>query len=265
VDYNSFTIFANEQYFIIPPGYARRSSRFQNVISLNGADFRADPSLNVRIEAFISEKDFSYTVGNGTEGFLTQLGVGSYKRHMLMLAGKWLFIYDDLRLNETGRKNRIFNHIGWTVHSDPKTHQFHINGNSVDFVSLNGKDPLHMYMMNPQNYGWERVIFQSKKGKPMIESLILSKPEFYENRQNILSAWTWEEHAAEPEYIENREVIIILADKFKAIGFAKKYGIPDIPSDRKLVGRELLIFGSDEKDPGNIVRAKDGQIQLINR
>ena len=68
-NYSAFTLFARGQYFIIPPGYARRSSGFQNIVSVNGADFLIDPSLDLRIMALRAEKDFSYTVAEASQAF----------------------------------------------------------------------------------------------------------------------------------------------------------------------------------------------------
>jgi len=58
-DPGSFTLFAKGQYFIIPAGYARRSSNFQNVISFNGADLVADPALQVKITGIRNQTDIT--------------------------------------------------------------------------------------------------------------------------------------------------------------------------------------------------------------
>jgi hypothetical protein len=259
-DYNSFTIFANGQYFIIPPGYARRSSHFQNVVSINGADYRGDPSLNVKIEAFITEKDFSYAVGNGTEGFLPQLGIQSYKRHLVLLNTNWLIIYDDLKLTEAGRDNLIFNRFTWSVHSDPNTHGLIIKDHRVEWKSKKADNPLHMFMLEPRDYGWERELFQSKKGISMIESLELSKPEFYDYYQRVLSAFTWDEAPDEPMCINRENIITVQIAKDKAIGFAKKSWILDNLDEIKPGEHELILFGANENDPMEVVRIKDRKV-----
>jgi len=259
-DHASFTIFANDQYVIIPPGYARRASGFQNVVSLNGADYNTDPSLDIRMEAFITEEDFTCAVGNGTEAFLPQLGIHSYKRYMVLLPDNWLIIFDDLRLSDTGMKNSIFNRFGWTVHSDPNTHRFDIDGNKVHWVSSSGDKPLRMFMLRPREYGWERSFFQSINGKPMLESLTLSKPEFYGASQQVLSAWTWDEAAGEPGCLDRQDMVVVLSGSEKAIGFAKKPGISDDLSGIDLGNRELVLFGSDKKNPGAFFRVKNGRV-----
>jgi len=145
-DYNAFTLFARGQYFIIPPGYARRSSGFQNVVSVNGSDFVVDPSINVRIVAFRDEKRFSYAVGDATEAFPDQLGVQQYNRHILLLDSRWMVIFDDLRLSELGRNRRSYNRFIWTVHSGPASHQLSISGNKTIWKPrLNSEPTLTMH------------------------------------------------------------------------------------------------------------------------
>src|SRR5207253_5956242 len=73
--YNSITLFAKGRYFLIPPGYARRSSHFQNGIAVNGADLLARPDLDRRVRTVVEERDFVYAVGDGASGFPDRLGV----------------------------------------------------------------------------------------------------------------------------------------------------------------------------------------------
>ncbi|WP_073059112.1 DUF4962 domain-containing protein [Fodinibius roseus] len=265
-DYNSFTLFANGQYFIIPAGYARRASHFQNTVDVNGADFETDPSLNIHIEEFINENNFSYAVGDATEAFFPQLGVKRYKRHILLFENKWLLIFDDLQLNERGSQNKVWNRFNWTVHSDPTTHECVINKNRVKWESLKGnKPPLWMYVIEPREFGWEREMLQSKKGEHMMEALRLSKPEFYGNEKKVLSVWSWENQAEVPQKMDHPECNIVLLGDKKAVGFAKSPSLSVRPSNflqNGLEGRELLLFGASGNKERSFFRIKDGEFSV---
>jgi hypothetical protein len=260
-DYNSFTLFANGQYFIIPPGYARRASRYQNVVNVNGADFNGNPASQIKIDGSVANKYFSYAVGDATEGFLSQVGVNHYRRHILLFANTWLFIYDDLNLNKQGRQNRVLNRFNWTVHSDPGTHTFEMKGNKVIWKSISGKGPLIMYILEPLEFGWEREIFQSKKGMPMMEALRLTKPEFYNHHMQLLSIFYWDDALEEPERILHPDYIAVLLDKDKAIAFAKKPGVPSELMVKDLANRDLFLFNTNPEMPDTVIHYINGSIQ----
>ena len=217
-------------------------------------------NLKLKIAGTRNEKIFSYAVGDATEGFLPKLGVQYYRRHILLFENRWLIIFDDLKLNNEGQKNSIFNRFSWTVHSDPNTHNFSINGNKVEWKSNSDNKSLSMYLMEPSEFGWERELFQSIKDKPMMEALRLTKPEWYNNNKQVLSVWSWNGEKEEPIRFRHQEFIAVLLADEKAIGFAVKPGIPSDFSDKDLSGRELLLFGTDPDNPDSVIRVKDGRI-----
>lgn len=261
IDYNSFTLFADGQYFIIPAGYARRTSNFQNVVCVNGADFSSDPSLGVKVTGFRNEKNFSYAVGDATEGFLPQLGVQRYRRQIVLFENRWLLVFDDLRLSEEGQENWRFNNFSWTVHSDPNTHTVAINERQVAWKSEGGKQPLSMYVMEPQAFGWKREVFQSIKGEPMMEALRLSKPEFYDDKKQVLTAWSWKEVDTAPQPLNHPDFSAVLLPDNKAVGFATQPGVPSDFSEQALSGRDMLLFGTNPDQPDAVVRVKNGKVQ----
>ncbi|MCK4966730.1 DUF4962 domain-containing protein, partial [bacterium] len=261
-DYNSFTLFARGQYFIIPPGYARRSSSFQNVVSVNGADFIANPSLNLKIAGFLNEDNFSYAVGDASEAFQSRLGVSKYRRHLLLLKNGWLIIFDDLGLDEHWRSRRIYSHFSWTVHSDPNTHRFSISGNKAVWKShKNYNTPLTMYILEPQEFAWERKLMQSVQGKYMMEALRLTKPEWHSQKMRVLSAWSWNDNPGEPRLLKHSDFIAVLCENTMAVGFAITSGIPSDLSHPELKGRELLLFGCNPDHPGSFLLIKDGNVR----
>ena len=261
-DYNAFTLFARGQYFIVPPSYARRSSGFQNVVSVNGADFLVDPSINVRIMGFRAEKEFSYAVGDATEAFPRRLGVQRYRRHIVLLNCGPMLLFDDLQLTDLGRKTRHYNSFIWTVHSDPATHQLSISpGKAIWKTRSDEKSTLTMQLLEPQELAWERALLQSPRGKSMLQALRLKRSEWYAGRMRVLSAWSWQDRPETPALLRHSDFLAVLwRDPAKlAVGFALSTGVPLDLSGPDLRGRELLLFGHDPARPDSFISIKDGK------
>ena len=108
-------VFARGEYFRAA-GYARRSSHFQNVVSVNGADFRVDPALAVRLLGVTQEPGYAWAWADATAAFLPECRVGQYHRQVVLLDGA-LVLFDDLRLEAT--PTRHWNRFQWGLHSDP--------------------------------------------------------------------------------------------------------------------------------------------------
>lgn len=259
---STFTLFAKGQYFIIPSGYARRSSNFQNVISFNGADFISDAALPVKIAGFRNTEGFSYAVAEATAAFQPNLGVESYRRHMLLFGNK-LYIFDDIKVGKAGMRTSGVNRFSWTAHSEPATHKFSIQGNKVTWQSLEGqKTPLSMFLLDPQQYAWERELFQSAAGKPMMEALRITKPEWYTGKMQLLTAWMWESETEAPKVIKEKDYIAVLTGKDRAVGFSLNQAVPSNFGNAELAGRELLLFGTDSANPDSLIRSRDGKITI---
>ena len=260
-DPGSFTLFAKEQYFIIPAGYARRSSNFQNVISFNGADLVADAALRVRIVAFRNEADFSYAVADAAGAFQPYLGVEYYRRHLLLLK-EWLFIFDDIKIGRSGMRNRGYNRFTWTAHSEPSTHNFSVQGNKVTWQSTGEqKSPLSMFLLEPQQYAWEKERYQSSTGNPMMDAIRITKPEWYTGKMQLLTAWSWEEGAETPQLIKHSDYLAIVTGKEIAVGFALNGKIPSDFTDIKLEDRELILFGANGDKPDSYLRVKGKKVR----
>jgi len=134
-------------------------------VSVNGADFVLNPSINVRIVGFRTEKRFSYAVGDATKAFPAHLGVQRYRRHILLLNSGWMVLFDDLQLSDAGRRTRGYNHFAWTVHSDPTTHKLIISANKAIWKACTGEEAtLTMHLLEPQDFAWERALLQSTRG-----------------------------------------------------------------------------------------------------
>jgi len=263
-DYNAFTLFACGQYFIIPPGYARRSSAFQNVVTVNGADFVVDPSIKVQIVALRKDARFSYAVGDATEAFLPHLAVQRYRRHILLLERGWMVLFDDLQLSDIASRRRNYNNFVWMVYSDPSTHQLAIKENKAIWTARSDdKSTLSMQLLEPQDLAWERATLQSTGGINMLEALRLKRPEWYSNQMRVLSIWSWQDDLDAPTLLRHSDFIAVLwrkPDDVPAVGFAVSTKALSSLSHPELRGRELLLFGHDPARPDSFVSVKNGKV-----
>jgi len=264
-DYSSFTLFAGGQYFIVPPGYARRGSGFQNVASVNGAEFVIDPSINLRIQGLNQAEGFSCAVADATEAFPPQAGVEQYRRYMVLLDCGWMILYDDLKLSDTGKSTRHYNRFAWAVHSDPGTHTLSVSGTQAIWKARSDDMPaLNLHLLEPQDFAWERAILQSTGGNSMLEVLRLIKPEWYSGRMSVLAAWSWLDSAKTPVLLRHADLLAAMWRKsadMPAIGFALSPGVPSGLSHSDLKGRRLILFGHDPGRPDSFITIEDGKLR----
>ncbi len=227
------------------------------MISFNGADFVADAALQVNIAGFRNEENFSYAVAEATKAFQPNLGVESYRRHVLLWENKWMFLFDDIRVGRAGMRSSGYNHFAWTAHSEPLTHIFSIDGNKVTWHSVGEeKTPLTMFVLDPKQYAWEREIYQSIAGKPMMSALRIVKPEWYNGRMQLLTAWAWEEGVEAPQLVKSDKYLIVLTGNDKAIGFSLTASVPSDFPEPELKGREVFLFGTNPDKADEVLRRK---------
>ena len=260
VDYGSFSLFANGEYFIVPAGYARRSSHFQNTVSVNGADFLADATLDLRILAMKVDKNrgFSYAVADATNGFPQHLEVESYLRHLILLNSGHCLVFDDLRLKT--RRTRTWNQFQWSVHSDPGVHRVTASGPTLSWHSRTREAPqLTLRVFEPQAFAWEQAKLDPLDGEPMLEAHRLVRPEWYSETMQVLVALSWSDTTSAPTMIRQSQFLALIVDDGPAIGFARQPMKRDAAiglSDGALQDRELLLFGWNEDDPSESVSIK---------
>jgi hypothetical protein len=195
-DYNALTLFADGQYFLVPPGYARRASAFQNSLAVNGADLVPDPSLDIRLLEVSESPGCAAAVGDATAAFPTHLGVERWHRHV-RLFDDCLVLYDDLRLES--RRRHHWNRLEWRLHSDPATHLLTCSGAQARWTPREGSgNALRLDIVAPQDFAWETSILVDLEGHAMLETLRLVKPEWCSERIEILAVLSWGPSPAAP-------------------------------------------------------------------
>jgi len=259
-DYNALTLFARGHYFLIPPGYARRSSRFQNTVSVNGADLRVDPDLDVRLETVVEQADFAYAVGDATEAFQPKLAVKRYRRHLVLLDG-CLVVYDDLQRADLA--GRVWNWFQWTLHSDPRQHGLSIAGRRATWTSRSAREErLTLDVVEPQEFAWERATLTSRADVPMLDALRIVRPEWYSNRAQVLAVLTWEDDPVAPTPFHGaRHFGVTWPERPErpAVAFAKA---PTAEAkarssvSRTAGGQAVLFFGHRPDEPGAHLRVE---------
>ena len=257
-DYNSLTLFARGRYFLVPPGYARRSSRFQSTVSINGADFRTDPGINVRITAVVEEPDFCYAVGDAGEAFLSELHVQRYRRHLALLDG-CLIVYDDVRLTDTA--TRSWNCFQWTLHSDPCVHEVLVTESTATWYSHSADEPrLTLHVLEPQAFAWERAVLESLEGVPMLEALRIVRPEWYSRRMHVLAVLSWEDQPSQPTLLRHGQTLgVVWPDAVRRPAVAFALSPIQKGQARRLVpptlrDRSWWLFSYDEDHPDRYLR-----------
>jgi hypothetical protein len=245
-DYGSLTLFARGQYFLVPPGYARRGSHFQNVVSVNGSDSRVDPALAVRLLAMTQAEEYCWAWADATAAFPPETRVGQYHRHVVLLDG-CLVLFDDLRLEAS--PTRHWNRFQWTLHSDPSTHRLSLDDMRATWsASGTGSPALTLTVLSPAEFAWERAVLESQSGAPMLEALRLVKPEWYSPQMQVLAVLSWEDRPAQPELVRGERWLGVRWPDRPArptVGFAVSPGVAQRagPSPAPSVVNGLLLFG----------------------
>jgi len=184
--YNAVALFTQGRYWIVPPGYARRDSRFQNTISVNGAQLLPDPTLQPEITAFVTNPEYTYVRGDAGAVFPAQAGVRRFRRHVLWLAPGWLVLLDEVELADTG--TRGWNRFEWALHNTPQVS--HVYPAGAGAVWSNGCGArLQMHVFAPAALAWDHSLFMAQDGQVALEALRLSAPEWYSSPMRVLAAW----------------------------------------------------------------------------
>jgi hypothetical protein len=249
--YNAITFFGRGEYFVIPPGYARRGSRFQNTVAVNGADLRADPGLPARVLAFRREPDFTYVVGDAAAAFPADAKVARYRRHLVLWhADGRLFLFDDLRLREA---NAVYwQNFEWSLHGDPRAHRVTAAGRRLVWQPLTRTSPrLTVDVLEPEDFAWEHARLESQDGTAMLEAHRLVRPEWYANRMAVLAVFATGAGGPAPRVVRGPQLLTVATGDrpdSPLVGFALAPLRPDEVkglTHPEAKGGRLLLFGQD--------------------
>ena len=256
LDCNSITLFAKGRYILIPPGYGRRSSRYQNTVAVNGCNLRADATIDACIEACIEEPDFCYASGNASDAFEPGCYVTDYRRRAVMF-GDSLILFDDLELAE----RRLWRDFQWKVHSDPREHVLSLDGRSAQWRPVSSDSPaLSLVILAPHEFAWENAVIQDRSGVSMLEALRLVVPEFYSQRMQVVAVLSWEESPSEPEVIRHWQFLGVWwpddPDRSAVLFALAEIEESDVTEaiPKELISRTILIFGHQPEKPGKFLR-----------
>ena len=264
-DYNSITLFAAGEYCVIPPGYARRSSRFQNTVAVNGADFLVDPGLNIDMVAVTAEDGFAYAVGDASRAFPAACGVDQYRRHCWMQRDGRIILFDQLRLTDSD--SRYWDQFQWTLHSDPRTHRVTADGPALQWFSAeSGKPVLKVHVLEPEGFAWEHARLHSLDGSVMLEAHRLVRPEWYLEQMHVVAEFTTDiARRASQTVIDERWLAVRPATPDEpTVAFARQpipaAQITDVVAGISS-GGNVLLFGHNPDRPGEFHRSPSRVVQ----
>ena len=196
-DYNAFTLFTRGRYVLIPPGYARRDSRFQNTVSVDGAQLLPDPKRQPKTLHFSHREAFTYILGDATDVFAPHLHVTRQRRHLLFVPPGHLILYDELERKPDPA--RFFSRYEWAAHSDPALHSVVLSGARARWLREDkgeGEEDVRLHLLTPNTFAWDRSLFLSTQGDDVLEGLRATVPERYGPTLYFLSALSCGEGAA---------------------------------------------------------------------
>jgi len=240
--YGALTLYAGGKGLAVPPGYGRRSSRFQNVVCVDGADFVADPSIRSRIVEFRTSSEFQYAVAEAAEGFPKHLGVTDYYRHVLFFPNRRCVVLDEL--SRISRGGNSFSQFEWRLHYDPGSYDVSAKSDVARWTSRQtGKVDLEMTILEPTGFAWENRQLESASGAPLLGCLAAVRPEWYSTRMLVLAVLDWTGAAGHPSLVRNKGQVAVSWE-----------GDPD--------GPDLLFVGPESLPPEERSRGKTGVRKL---
>jgi len=216
-----------------------------------------DPSADIKIVAFVAERDFTYLVGDATNAFPKSARVKRYRRH-LWVGDNRVVVFDDLELQET--KSRYWNNVQWTLYSDPRSHRVTAHGTQLLWHAPEMDAPrLRVNVLEPDGFAWERARLDSVDEVSMLVAHRLVRPEWYTDRIQVLAELITDVGQTPSQIVRHKQLLAVKpADTSdSAIAFALaplKNAGQVIDELHELRHQDLCIFGQDPTRPGTFVR-----------
>jgi|GEM_PF-2200441 hypothetical protein len=146
----AFTVYSRGRYWIVPPGYGRHASRFQNVVTVNGSGQLWDAAHAASIVAHALADDLVYALGDASACYPAEYGIRRHQRHFLFLRPDFLILCDILEAD--AGPARPVRHYAWQLHTDPAVAAVRFEPGRLLLEALDGSDRIIAHLLFPETY-----------------------------------------------------------------------------------------------------------------
>jgi hypothetical protein len=164
---NSFTLFTRGHYVVVPPGYGRAASRFQNTVAINGGGQVWHPLRAGAMLAVETTANYVYAVGDATACYPEEAGIRRYLRHLLFLPPHFLVTCD--LIEGGGFPSGLGRNYAWQLHSDPAETVPSIAGSRLRFAPVDGASAVEAHLLLPELFGWLEARYRDADGTPLLD------------------------------------------------------------------------------------------------
>ena len=165
----SFTLYARGQYVVVPPGYGKTASRFQNVVAVNGSGQLWGPEYDAEIRAVELSDDVDYVVGDATGTYPREFGIRRHQRHLLFLKPHFLLVADLLDA-DPALGNRV-RHYTWQLHTNPQEVTTSAFPNGLSLQARSDTAPVDVHLLVPELHGRLLSSFAAADGTPVLDEI----------------------------------------------------------------------------------------------
>jgi hypothetical protein len=163
----SFTLYAGGKYFIVPPGYGKHASRFQNVVTVNGSGQVWGPKWLAEIRSVELASDVDYVLGDASGCYPAEFGIRRHQRHLVFLKPDFLVIADVVEAD--GFESGIGRHYAWQIHTDPEAVEVTSTLDGISLRALDGSSGVDLRVLQPEIFGQVRARYSASDGKPILD------------------------------------------------------------------------------------------------
>lgn len=147
---SAFTVYSRGRYWIVPPGYGRHASRFQNVVTVNGSGQLWDAEHAGQIVAHALTDELVYALGDASACYPAEYGIRRHLRHFLFLRPDFLILCDILEAD--AGPARTVRHYAWQVHTDPAVAAVRFEPGRLLLEALDGAGRIIVHLLFPETY-----------------------------------------------------------------------------------------------------------------
>ncbi len=165
----SFTLYTGSHFFIVPPGYGKHASRFQNVVAVNGSGQVWGPDRLAEIRSVELAKDLDYVQGDATACYPAEFGIRRHVRHLLFLKPDFVVMGDLLEAD--GFASGMARHYVWQIHVDPVEVEAVWTGNGISLRTLDGSARVNLQVLLPEVFGKVLARYSASDGTPILDQI----------------------------------------------------------------------------------------------